>query len=434
VDITVVALVLLGVMLVLLASGLWVALSLYGVGLIGLLIFTPAPAGKVMATTTWGGSDSWALTALPLFIWMAEILFRTRLSDDIFTGLAPWLQRIPGRLVHVNIVGCGLFSAVSGSNAATCATVAKIALPELMRRGYDERMVIGSLTASGTLGILIPPSIMMIVYGFIAQVSIARLFIAGVIPGALIMAVFMGYVMGWAWLHPQKTPPSDIRTSLAEKLYASRRLIPVMALIALVMGTIYLGVVTPTEAATVGVVGALVLSALYRSLTWPSFVESLVESARTSCMIAFILAGAAFMSMAMAYTGIPRALAQWIAAYQLPAWGLLAALTVLYVVLGFALDGISMVVLTSAVVQPMILQAGIDPVWFGIYIVLMVQVAELTPPVGFPMFVMQTFTGRDLLYISRAGLPFFFLLLAGTALLVVFPELVTYLPDKMLNR
>ena len=387
-----------------------------------------------MATTTWGGSDSWALTALPLFIWMAEILFRTRLSDDIFTGLAPWLQRIPGRLVHVNIIGCGVFSAVSGSNAATCATIAKIALPELMRRGYDERMVIGSLTASGTLGILIPPSIMMIVYGFIAQVSIARLFIAGIIPGALIMAIFMGYVMVWAWLHPEKTPPSDLRTSLAEKLYASRRLIPVMALIALVMGTIYLGVVTPTEAATVGAVGALALSALYGSLTWPTFVESLVESARTSCMIAFILAGAAFMAMAMAYTGIPRALAQWISAQQLPAWGLLAALTVLYVVLGFALDGISMVVLTSAVVQPMILQAGIDPVWFGIYIVLMVQVAELTPPVGFPMFVMQTFTGRDLLYISRAGLPFFFLLLAGTALLVVFPGLVTYLPDQMLNR
>jgi C4-dicarboxylate transporter DctM subunit len=434
VDITLVALVLVAVMLVLLTSGLWVALALYGVGLIGLLVFTQAPAGKVMATTTWGGSDSWALTALPLFIWMAEILFRTRLSDDIFTGLAPWLQRIPGRLVHVNIVGCGVFSAVSGSNAATCATIAKIALPELMRRGYDERMVIGSLTASGTLGILIPPSIMMIVYGFIAQVSIARLFIAGIIPGALIMAIFMGYVMVWAWLHPEKIPPSDMRTSLAEKLYASRRLIPVMALIALVMGTIYLGVVTPTEAATVGAVGALVLSALYGSLTWPTFVESLVESARTSCMIAFILAGAAFMAMAMAYTGIPRALAQWISAQQLPAWGLLGALTVLYVVLGFALDGISMVVLTSAVVQPMILQAGIDPVWFGIYIVLMVQVAELTPPVGFPMFVMQTFTGRDLLFISRAGLPFFFLLLAGTALLVAFPGLVTYLPDQMLNR
>jgi C4-dicarboxylate transporter DctM subunit len=433
-DVTLVSLVLLVVMTALLASGLWLAIGLLGVGLFGLVVYTSVPAGKVIATTIWGGSDSWALTALPLFIWMAEILFRTRLSDDIFSGLAPWLTRIPGRLIHVNIVGCGIFSAVSGSNAATCATVAKIALPELMRRGYDERMVIGSLTASGTLGILIPPSIMMIVYGFIAQVSIARLFIAGFLPGFLIMAIFMGYVMLWAWRHPDKTPPSDIQTTFAQKLYASRRLIPVTVLILLVMGTIYLGLVTPTEAATVGVVGSLALSALYRSLTWESFVESLVHSMRTSCMIAFILAGAASLSMAMAYTGIPKTLAQVIGSYHLSAWGLLTALTVLYVVLGFALDGISMVVLTSAVVQPMVLQAGIDPVWFGIFIVLMVQVAELTPPVGFPMFVMQTFTGRSLAYISWAGLPFFFLLLLGTAIIVVFPDVVTYLPNKMLNR
>ena len=432
-EITLISLVLLVVMTVLLASGLWLAISLLSVGLFGLFVYTSVPAGRVMATTMWGGSDSWALTALPLFIWMAEILFRTRLSDDIFNGLAPWLTRIPGRLIHVNIVGCGIFSAVSGSNAATCATIAKIALPELMRRRYDERMVIGTLTASGTLGILIPPSIMMIVYGFIAQVSIARLFIAGFIPGFLIMALFMGYVMLWAWRYPEKTPPADIETTLGEKLYASRRLIPVMALIAAVMGTIYLGIVTPTEAATVGVVGSLALSALYRSLTWGGFVESLVQSMRTSCMIAFILAGAASMSMAMAYTGIPKTLAQVIASYQLSAWGLLAALTVLYVGLGFALDGISMVVLTSAVVQPMILQAGIDPVWFGIFIVLMVQIAELTPPVGFPMFVMQTFTGRSLTYISWAALPFFFLLLVGTAIIVVFPGLVTYLPNRMLN-
>lgn len=433
-DITLVSVVLLAVMTALLASGLWLSISLLGVGLFGLLVYTSSPAGKVIATTMWGGSDSWALTALPLFVWMAEILFRTRLSDDIFSGLAPWLTRIPGRLIHVNIVGCGVFSAVSGSNAATCATIAKIALPELMRRGYDERMVIGTLTASGTLGILIPPSIMMIVYGFVAQVSIARLFIAGFIPGFLIMALFMGYVMLWAWCYPEKTPPPDIELTFREKLYASRRLIPVMALIAAVMGTIYLGIVTPTEAATVGVVGALALSALYRSLTWAGFVESLVQSMRTSCMIAFILAGAAAMSMAMAYTGLPKALAQLIASYHLSAWGLLAALTLLYVALGFALDGISMVVLTSAVVQPMVLQAGIDPVWFGIFIVLMVQIAELTPPVGFPMFVMQTFTGRSLAYISWAGLPFFFLLLLGTAIIVVFPDLVTYLPNKMLNR
>ncbi|MGH7325084.1 MAG: TRAP transporter large permease [Candidatus Rokuibacteriota bacterium] len=433
-DLTLVSLVLLGVMLMLLTSGVWVALSLMGVGLVGILAFTSAPAGKVMATTVWGASGSWALTSLPLFIWMADILFRTRLSDDIFTGLAPWMTRIPGRLIHINIVGCGLFSAVSGSNAATCATIAKIALPELKRRGYDERMIIGTLTASGTLGILIPPSIMMIVYGFIAEVSIARLFIAGVIPGILMVLIFMGYVIVWAWLNPGKTPPSDIHSTFAERLWASRRLIPVVALIVLVIGSIYAGVVTPTEAATVGVVGALALSALYGSLTRTSFVESLRGATRTSCMIAFILAGATFMSMAMAYTGIPRVLAQWIASFQLSVWGLLAALSVLYVLLGFALDGISMVVLTSAVVQPMILQAGIDPVWFGIYIVLMVQVAELTPPVGFPMFVMQMFTGRSLFYIARAGLPFFFLLLAGTALIVVFPDLVTYLPNKMLNR
>jgi C4-dicarboxylate transporter, DctM subunit len=432
-DITVVSIVLLVVMVALLVSGVWLAIALMGVGLFGLVFFVSVPAGKVMATTVWGGSDSWALTALPLFIWMAEILFRTRMSDDIFNGLAPWLTRIPGRLIHVNIIGCGIFSAVSGSNAATCATVAKIALPELMRRGYDERMVIGSLTASGTLGILIPPSIMMIVYGFVAQVSIARLFIAGFIPGFLIMAIFMGYVILWALRYPEKTPPDDIRMTFREKLYASRRLIPVTFLIVVVMATIYLGVVTPTEAATVGVVGALALAAFYGGLTWASFVASLVESARTSCMIAFILAGAAFMSMAMAYTGIPLTLAQLIASYQLSAWGLLAALTVLYVLLGFALDGISMVVLTSAVVQPLVLQAGIDPVWFGIFIVLMVQVAELTPPVGFPMFVMQAFTGRSLLYVSRAGLPFFFLLLLGTALIVLFPGLVTYLPNKMMN-
>jgi len=433
-DVTVIALILLVVMFVLLGSGVWVALSLIGVGLAGILLFTSAPAGQVMATTIWGSSGNWALTALPLFIWMAEILYRTRLSNDIFTGLAPWLTRLPGRLMHVNVLGCGLFAAVCGSTSATCATIAKIALPELRRRGYDERMIIGSLASSGTLGILIPPSIMMIVYGFIAEVSIARLFIAGVIPGILMVVIFMGYLVVWAWLNPGRTPPSDIRMTLAERLYASRRLIPVVALIALVMGTIYSGVVTPTEAATVGVVGALALSLLYRSLTWANFVESLVGATRTSCMIAFILAGAAFMSMAMGYTGIPRASAQWIASYHLSAWGLLGALTVLYIILGLALDGISMVVLTSAVVQPMIRQAGIDPVWFGIYMVLMVQVAELTPPVGFPMFVMQMFTGRSLLYVSRAALPFFFLLLVGTAVIIVFPDLVTYLPNKMLNR
>jgi C4-dicarboxylate transporter, DctM subunit len=434
VDPTLVALALLAVLLVLLTAGVWVALSLLGVGLAGMVLFTSAPAGTVMATTVWGASGNWALTALPLFIWMAEILFRTRLSEDMFQGLAPWMTRLPGRLMHVNVVGCGIFAAVSGSTSATCATIAKIALPELLRRGYDERMVVGTLTASGTLGILIPPSIMMIVYGFIAEVSIARLFIAGVVPGIMMVILFMAYVIVWALLNPGKTPPSDIVMTLGQRLWASRRLIPVAALIALVVGTIYGGFATPTEAATIGVLGSLALSFLYRSLTWSNFVASLVGATQTSCMIAFILAGASFMTMAMGYTGIPKAAAAFIASYQLSVYGLLAALTVLYVILGFALDGISMVVLTSSVVQPMIRQAGIDPVWFGIFIVLLVQVAELTPPVGFPMFIMQMMTGRSLLYVSRAAFPFFVLLLVGTAIIIVFPDLVTYLPNRMLNR
>jgi C4-dicarboxylate transporter DctM subunit len=433
-DSTLVVLALLAVMFVLLIGGLWVALSLLGVGLAGMVLFTSAPAGTVMATTVWGASGNWALTALPLFIWMAEILFRTRLSDDMFRGLAPWMTRLPGRLMHVNVVGCGIFAAVSGSTSATCATIAKIALPELLRRGYDERMAVGTLTASGTLGILIPPSIMMIVYGFIAEVSIARLFIAGVVPGIMMVILFMAYVVLWALLNPGKTPPSDISMTFAERVWSSRRLIPVVCLIALVVGTIYGGVATPTEAATIGVLGALALSLLYGSLTWSNFVQSLVGATQTSCMIAFILAGASFMTIAMGYTGIPRAAAGLITSYQLSVYGLLAALTVLYVILGFALDGISMVVLTSSVVQPMIRQAGVDPVWFGIYIVLLVQVAELTPPVGFPMFIMQMMTGRSLTYVSRAALPFFFLLLVGTAIIIVFPDLVTYLPNRMLNR
>jgi C4-dicarboxylate transporter, DctM subunit len=433
-DSTLVVLALLAVMFVLLIGGLWVALSLLGVGLAGMVLFTSAPAGTVMATTVWGASGNWALTALPLFIWMAEILFRTRLSDDMFRGLAPWMTRLPGRLMHVNVVGCGIFAAVSGSTSATCATIAKIALPELLRRGYDERMAVGTLTASGTLGILIPPSIMMIVYGFIAEVSIARLFIAGVVPGIMMVVLFMAYVVLWALLNPGKTPPSDISMRFTERVWSSRRLIPVVCLIALVVGSIYGGVATPTEAATIGVLGALALSLLYGSLTWSNFVQSLVGATQTSCMIAFILAGASFMTIAMGYTGIPRAAAGLITSYQLSVYGLLAALTVLYVILGFALDGISMVVLTSSVVQPMIRQAGVDPVWFGIYIVLLVQVAELTPPVGFPMFIMQMMTGRSLTYVSRAALPFFFLLLVGTAIIIVFPDLVTYLPNRMLNR
>ncbi len=425
---------LLAVMLALLGSGIWVPLSLIGVALLGMTLFTGAPPGMAMAHSIWGAADSWALTALPLFVWMAEILFRTRLSDDMFTGLAPWLQRIPGRLMHVNILGCGLFAAVSGSSSATCATIGKMTVPELERRGYDERMTICTLAGSGTLGLLIPPSIMLIVYGFVAEVSIARLFVAGLLPGLLLVVMFMGYVVIWALMNPEKTPPADITMTFMEKLWASRRLLPVLGLIIAVLGSIYAGVATPTEAAVIGVLGSLFLSGIFGSLTWENFKDAAMGATRTSCMICFIIFSAAFLSVSMGFTGIPRALAQWIESMNLPVYALLAALAVFYVMLGCFLDGISIVVLTTGIVKPMIMAAGIDEVWYGIFVVIVVEVAQITPPVGFNLFVLQYFTGRNILYVAKAAIPFFFVLLASLPVLMMFPEIALWLPNTMFDQ
>ena len=353
-----IAAILFGSLLLLLAGGVWIAVSLGIVGWIALEAFSSAPAGSLLASTVWDSSWNWALTALPLFVWMGEILFRTRLSQDMFAGLSAWLGWLPGRLVHVNIVGCGIMAAVAGSSAVTCATVGRISLPELKKRGYDERMIIGTLAGSGTLGLLIPPSIMLIVYGVLAQQSISRLFMAGVLPGILLVSLFMGYVMVWAWLKPELTPADTERLTMRDRFYRSRYLIPVVLLIVAVLGSIYGGYATPTEAATIGVVGALVLAAVSRSLTLATFIETLLGATRTSCMIAFILVTAAFLSMAMGFTGIPRDLARWVDGLGLSPYALLAVLGVLYIFLGCFLDGVSMLVLTATVVLPMVKEAG----------------------------------------------------------------------------
>lgn len=418
-------------MLLLLASGLWVALSLLAVGLAAMLLFTNAPVGLVLATTTWGSSNSWALAALPLFIWMGEILFRSRLSEDMFTGLSPWLGHLPGRLLHVNILGCGIFAAVSGSSAATAATIGRMSLPELERRGYDPRMSIGTLAGSGTLGLLIPPSIILIVYGVAIEESIARLFIAGVLPGLMLIALFMGYVIVWALLHPAQVPAIERVAGWQEALTASRRLIPVLLLVAGVIGSIYTGLASPTDAAAVGVLLSLVLSALSGTFTWRTFWDGLMGATRTSCMIAFILAGAAFLSVAMGFTGLPRVLAEQITRMDLSPYSLIVVLTVFFIILGCFLDGISVVVLTTAVILPMVEAAGIDRIWFGIYIVLVVEMSQITPPVGFNLFVLQALTGRDIFWIARAALPFFLLLVVAVILVTAFPIIVTYLPSRM---
>jgi tripartite ATP-independent transporter DctM subunit len=410
-------------LLLLLASGLWVAVSLLGVALIGMLFFSDAPIDLVMPSTIWGAVSGWTLTALPLFVWMGEILYRTRLADN----------RLPGRLVHVNVIGCGIFAAVSGSSAATAATVGQMSLPELKRRGYDEPISIGSLAASGTLGLLIPPSIILIVYGVSANVSISRLFLAGVLPGMLLMALFMAYIMIWAMRNQQKMPPPEPPLPFLEKFKRLHLLLPTVLLILAVIGSIYTGVATATEAATLGVVGSLLLALFSGSLTWGNFKASLYGATRTSCMIGFIIAAAAFLAVVMGYAGIPRALANWIGTIGLSPYQLIFALTILYLVLGCFLDGISMVVLTTAVIMPMVEAARIDLIWFGIFIVLVVECAQITPPVGFNLFVVQGLTGHNILYVAKSVLPFFLVICLAIVIITIFPEIATWLPRTMFS-
>ncbi|HKK84394.1 MAG TPA: TRAP transporter large permease subunit [Roseovarius sp.] len=414
-----------------LGAGLWVAFALLGVGIAAMALYSGAPIGLVMATTLWGHGNSWALAALPLFIWMGEILFRSRLSDDMFAGLSPWLTRLPGQLLHVNIFACGIFAAVSGSSAATAATIGKLSIPELSQRGYPEKMVIGTLAGSATLGLLIPPSIILIVYGVATEQSIARLFVAGVLPGVLLVGLFVGFVVLWAFLNRKSLPDETLNVDFGERLRRSRRLIPVVLLILGVIGSIYAGLASPTDAAAVGVVLALILSWSSGSLTKQSFLDGLMGATVTSCMIAFILAGASFLTVAMGFTGIPRILAEWIGSLGLSTFTLLAALTVFFVIMGCFLDGISVVVLTASVIMPMVTQAGIDPMWFGIFLVIVVEMSQITPPVGFNLFVLQSLTGRDILFVAMAALPFFLLMVLALILISVFPGIVTYLPGQM---
>jgi tripartite ATP-independent transporter DctM subunit len=422
------SLVLLLFLIVILGSGIWIAVGLGLVGLLAMNLVTNVPIGQVLATTVWSATSSWTLAALPLFIWMGEILFRTRLSEQMFQGLSPWLQWLPGRLVHTNVVGCGIFAAVSGSSAATVATIGKIALPELKKRGYDEQLSLGTLAGSGTLGLLIPPSIPMVVYAVTANVSVLQVFLGGFLPGLLVMALYMGYIIVWSLLNPDKTPPRDPVLPLREKLRQSARLAPCLLLIAAVFLSLILGFATATECAAFGVTGALLLAWWSGTLTWPTLLESIMSATRLTCMIMLILAGAAFCTAAMGFTGIPAALAQWVKGMELSPHMLVLALTAMYILLGCLIDGISMIVLTAVIVLPMIREAGFDPVWFGVYLVVLVEMAQITPPVGFNLFVLQNMSGKDTWTIARAAFPFFILLNVAVLIITVFPQIVLYLP------
>ena len=421
------------ILLIFLGTGIWVALSMVGVSAIGMLLFTSRPVGDAMATTIWGTSSSWTLTALPLFVWMGEILFRTKLSENLFKGLAPWLSRLPGGLIHVNVVGCALFAAISGSSAATVATVGKMSIPELRKRNYPEKLLLGSLAGSGTLGLLIPPSIILIIYGVTVQESIAKLFIAGIFPGIMIAIFFMLYVIGWSVLNKNSMPKMDETFSFSQKIKQSGQLIPVIVLILSVIGSIYVGIATATEAASLGVVGALILSFFQKSLNKETFKLSLLGATKTSCMIAFILAGSAFLSLAMGFTGLPRNLAIWINEMGLSPYVLIMVLTLFYIILGMFLDGISAVVLTMAIIEPMIRQAGFDMIWFGVFLVIVVEMAQITPPVGFNLFVLQGMANKDMGFIAKSAFPLFLLLILAVIVIIIFPEIALWLPQQMIQ-
>lgn len=418
-------------LLVLLSLGVWIGVGLIACGVATIIFFTTTNPGTVLGGVAWDSMSSWTLTALPLFIWMGEILNRTRLSEDMFSGLAPWLQGLPGRLLHVNVIGCGIFAAVSGSSAATAATIGRISLPELASRGYDERLSIGSLAGSGTLGLLIPPSIIMIVYGVAAQVSIGRLFVAGVLPGILLMGLFSGYIVLWALMNPQRMPAKGARIAWGERIRKVKLLVPVVLLIVATMGSIYGGVATATEAAALGVTGALIIAAVSGSLTRQSFFLSLRSALQTDCMLLLILFGAAYLTKAMSYSGLPGAIAAWIVTLGLNVYLFIAVLLVFYIILGCFLDGISMVVLTTSVLLPTVKAFGIDPVWFGIFLVLVVEMAQVTPPVGMNLFVIQGFTGKNIFDIAMMTMPFFLLMVLGTAIITLYPSIALFLVGKM---
>jgi len=424
---------LLFLMLLMLSGGVWIAMTLAIVGWVGQAFFTNTLPGKNLFSSFWETSSSWELAALPMFIWMGEILYRTKLSEQMFDGLSPWLSKVPGRLMHTTILGCGIFGSVSGSSAATCATIAKVALPELEKRGYDRNIALGSLAAAGGLGILIPPSITMVVYAVAADASVIRLFLAGFLPGFLLMGLFSCYIIWWSLRNPDKVPPAEAPTTFMEKIRRSGSLIPCGLLIVFIVWVLVAGIATATECAAYGVLGSLAIAAAGRSLTWENFWQGLVSATRVSCMIMFILAGAAFLTKTMAFTGIPRELAEVVHAMNLSPFGLIGVLVLVYLILGTALDGISMIVLTSAVVLPMIQKAGFDLVWFGIFIIMLIEIAEITPPVGFNLFVLQNMTGIDSNRIATVTLPFFGCLLLGIGLITVFPSIVTILPDMMMG-
>lgn len=414
-----------------LASGLWIGVSLFYVGAASLLSFTSLPVERILGSVIWNNASSSTLMALPLFILMGELLVKTRLSEDLFDGLTPWLGRLPGGLLHVNVVACALFAAITGSVNATTATVGKITIPEFEKRGYSDSLSIGSLTASGTLGILIPPSMPMLIYGVVAQASIGKLFIAGLVPGLGLMLFFSLYIAVMSLLDRKATGAEALRFTWEERFRSLPKILPVAILIAFVLGSIYTGWATPTEAAAIGVLGATVLAVLTGCLTVPIFRDCVMGTVRTNCMIMLILIGASFFSVALGFLGLPKYISESIIALGAGKYTVMALITVVYLFLGCLIDGYSMIVMTVPIFLPLVTALGLDPIWFGIFVVLLVQIANITPPIGFNLFLVTGICRHKIGFISKSVMPFIAMMIVFAFLMTVFPQIVLFLPNMM---
>jgi len=417
-----------------LALGVWVSFSLFAVGIGALTIFRDMPVDRVLSQSFWNSTTGTELLALPLFILMAEILFRTKLAEKLFAGLAPWTVSLPGGMAHVNVLGCSLFAAVSGSSAATTVTVGRITLKELLARGYDKRLLMGSLAGAGTLGFLIPPSVIMIIYGVLAEQSILRLFLAGLVPGIALALCYMIYIGIWSKLRADLVPVETRVFTWRDRIAGLLELLPVFLLITFVLGSMYGGIASPTEGAAIGVLGAILVSIAQRTFSPATLWEALMASVRTTSMIGLIIAGAVFLSVAMGYLGIPRFVASTVAGMDLSPLMLILMLLLIYVLLGCVLEGLSIIVMTLPITLPLIVAAGFDPIWFGVFLILVVELAQITPPVGFNLFVIQSITGEKLSRIAYATVPFFLITLAFTIFIIFVPQLALFLPENVSLR
>lgn len=441
-DPLVLSVVIVVIMFVFLLSSIWIGVSLLLTGIIAMLIFEhnlpPVISifdkiGDLLASSLYDSLNSWSLAALPMFILMGEILYKSSISTRLLNGLMPWLSFIPGKLLHVNVAACSLFAAISGSSAATTATVGKITLDELKKRGYSKSLALGSLAGSGTLGFLIPPSLIMIIYGVLSDVSIGKLFIAGILPGLLLATLYSVYIMIAAKIDKSVVPKDEEKYKLTDFIYSMKDLFPILSLITLVLGSIYGGFATPTEAASLGVLGAIILGIYFKNFSLEILKMALLNSIKTSVMISFIIVGAGFLSQVVGFLGIARAISEFIGTLGLSPMILILIIGIMYIFLGMILDGISIVVMTLPIVLPIIVLAGFDPLWFGIFLVFMVELSQITPPVGFSLFVIQSISGEKIEYILKATLPFFILMIVAVIIITYFPQIVQFLPQYMIK-